>query len=405
MMEKTLGLLFYLKPAKNDRGEGRFIYFRITIDGKSNEISLKRKWITTRWNSATGRAQGSKEDAKALNVFLDTVARNVHYARRKLMDAGKEVTSEMVRNVLLGQDETKRMVLELFKTHNDQMEKLIGKDYAYGTFQRFQTSLDHTRSFILWKYEKSDMDIRDLDYDFISEYAFWLKSVRNCGHNATMKYLSNFKKIVLSCVKKGWLPRDPFSGFKLARREKVREFLTKEELKAVEEKKIEIERVAHVRDIFVFCCYTGLAYIDVKQLKRTELLKGIDGKKWLMTQRQKTESPTRLPLLQKALEIVQKYSSHPECIKSDLVLPVLSNQKMNSYLKEVADICGVTKVLTFHTARHTFATTVTLSNGVPIETVSRMLGHKNLVQTQHYAKIIDLKVSEDMQRLEDRLGN
>ena len=170
-------------------------------------------------------------------------------------------------------------------------------------------------------------------------------------------------------------------------------------------KKIEIERVGHVRDIFVFCCYTGLAYIDVKQLRRTELLKGVDGKEWLMTQRQKTESPTRLPLLPKALEIVGKYRSHPECAKSNLVLPVLSNQKMNAYLKELADICGIKKVLTFHIARHTFATTVTLSNGVPIETVSKMLGHKNLSQTQHYAKIIDLKVSEDMQRLEDRLGN
>ncbi|TDE18134.1 site-specific integrase [Dyadobacter psychrotolerans] len=405
MMEKTLGLLFYLKPTKNDRGEDRFIYLRITIDGKSNEISLKRKWVVSRWNSRSGRAQGSKEDAKTLNVFLDTVAHNVHYARRKLMDAGKEVSSEMVRNILLGQEEKKRMVLELFQIHNDQMEKLVGKDFAYGTFQRYQTSLEHTKAFILWKYEKSDMEIRDLDYDFISEYSFWLKSVRNCGHNATMKYLSNFKKIVLSCVKKGWLPRDPFFGFKLARREKVREFLTKDELKMVANKKIEIERVGHVRDIFVFCCYTGLAYIDVKQLRRKELLKGVDGKEWLMTQRQKTESPTRLPLLPKALEIVAKYSSHPQCEKLDLVLPVLSNQKMNAYLKELADICGIKKVLTFHIARHTFATTVTLSNGVPIETVSKMLGHKNLSQTQHYAKIIDLKVSEDMQRLEDRLGN
>ena len=297
------------------------------------------------------------------------------------------------------------MVLELFQIHNDQMEKLVGKDFAYGTFQRYQTSLEHTKTFILWKYGKADMDIRDLDYDFIAEYSFWLKSVRNCGHNATMKYLSNFKKIVLSCVKKGWLHRDPFFGFKLARREKVREFLTKDELKMIANKKIEIERVGHVRDIFVFCCYTGLAYIDVKQLRRTELLKGVDGKEWLMTQRQKTESPTRLPLLPKALEIVSKYNSHPECAKLDLVLPVLSNQKMNAYLKELADICGIKKVLTFHNARHTFATTVTLSNGVPIETVSKMLGHKNLSQTQHYAKIIDLKVSEDMQRLEDRLSN
>ena len=151
-----------------------------------------------------------------------------------------------------------------------------------------------------------------------------------------------------------------------------------------------------MRDIFLFYCYTGLAYADVKKLKRNEIAMGIDGEKWIFTHRQKTETPTRLPLLPPALEILDRYKDHPLCVNTGQMLPVLANQKMNGYLKEIADVCRITKKMTMHIARHTFATTVTLTNGVPIETVSKMLGHRNLKTTQHYAKILDLKVSADM---------
>ncbi|REG74753.1 site-specific integrase, partial [Algoriphagus antarcticus] len=156
--------------------------------------------------------------------------------------------------------------------------------------------------------------------------------------------------------------------------------------------------------IFLFSCYTGLAYIDVKNLQKSQISVGIDGEQWIYTHRQKTNSPTRLPLLPKALELIEKYRSHPQCQDGTHVLPVLSNQKMNSYLKEIADVCEINKPLTFHIARHTFATTITLANGVPIETVSKMLGHKSLKQTQHYAKILDTKISFDMQALRDKLS-
>jgi len=164
-----------------------------------------------------------------------------------------------------------------------------------------------------------------------------------------------------------------------------------------------MDRINQIRDIFLFCCYTGLAYIDVKNLRRSQIVLGIDGEKWIITQRQKTESPTRLPLLPQAMEIIERYSNHPKCEVKGLVLPVLSNQKMNSYLKEIADLCEIDKPLTFHIARHTFAATITLGNGVPIETVSKMLGHKSLKQTQHYAKILDTKISQDMQVLRAKL--
>ncbi|MEI9918928.1 MAG: site-specific integrase [Bacteroidota bacterium] len=247
-----------------------------------------------------------------------------------------------------------------------------------------------------WKYKIDDIDVSELKYEFIADYEFWLKSVRNCDHNTSMRYLSNFKKIVHICIKNGWLNRDPFVGFKLAKREIEKTFLVEEELNRIINKEFPMYRTRQVRDIFIFCCYTGLAYADVEKLTREEITIGIDGEKWIWTSRQKTDSATRVPLLPPALEILDRYKEDPQCVVKGRLLPVLSNQKMNSYLKEIADACGITKKMTFHTARHTFATTVTLTNGVPIETVSKMLGHRNLKTTQHYAKILDKKVSEDM---------
>jgi integrase len=197
--------------------------------------------------------------------------------------------------------------------------------------------------------------------------------------------------------------RDPFIGFNMALREVNREALTEQELQTMSGKTFATDRLDQVRDAFLFSCYTGLAYADIRKLKRSEISSGIDGEKWIFTRRQKTESPTRLPILPPAMRILEKYASDPICLKKDRALPILSNQKINAYLKEIADCCGITKRLTFHIARHTFATTVTLSNGVPIETVSKMLGHKNLKTTQHYAKVLDRKVSQDMQILKEKL--
>jgi integrase len=219
-----------------------------------------------------------------------------------------------------------------------------------------------------------------------------------------MKYITCVKKMAIRALRNGWLQRDPFLGFNMALREVEREALTEEELHAMETKTFPAERLTQVRDIFLFSCFTGLAYADLQKLRRSEISTGIDGGKWIFTRRQKTDSSSRIPVLPMALDILQKYSDHPQCQIQDKVLPILSNQKMNAYLKEIADCCGISKSLTFHIARHTFATTITLSNGVPIETVSKMLGHRNLKTTQHYAKILDKKVSQDMLALKEKLS-
>lgn len=197
MLEKSFGVFFYLKHSKSKRKRISYVYLRITVDGFSKELSTKRVWKASQWNSKAGRAMGAKEDAKALNNYLDTLISKVYGAKRELIEVGKTVTAEAIKEVITGKAGDKKMILEIFQHHNDQIKALLDSEYAPGTLQRYYTSLDHTRSFIRWKYNLEDIDIHKLNYDFISEYAFWLKSVRHCSHNTTVKYLSNFKKIVL----------------------------------------------------------------------------------------------------------------------------------------------------------------------------------------------------------------
>ncbi|MDE3183982.1 MAG: site-specific integrase [Bacteroidota bacterium] len=405
-MDQSFGLFFHLKKNKSVSTNELTVYLRITVDGIYSEVSTKRKCDPDNWNVSAGRLYGKSEAAREFNYYLDTLQQKVFETKRRLIEMDKELTAETIKNELLGRNNNpKYMLLEVFKHHNTQMAALVNREYAPGTLERYETSYRHTESFLQWKFKLNDIAIDKLNYEFITEYEFWLKSVRNCGHNTTMKYLANFKKIVIRCLKNGWLQKDPFIGFNMAKREVERTALTEHELQLLSAKSFSAERLSIVKDIFLFSCYSGLAYADVQKLKRSEIRIGIDGEKWIFTRRQKTDSSSRIPLLPPALHILERYTKHPQCKFGDKVLPVLSNQKMNAYLKEIADVCGITKNLTYHIARHTFATTVTLSNGVPIETVSKMLGHRNLKTTQHYAKILDMKVSEDMKNLKNRLCN
>ena len=399
MIEKSFAILFFLKKAKGSTKSEAPICMRITVNGVRKEIGTKNYCEPARWNNQAQRAKGTNEKTRTLNAYLDTLVRKVQDARQKLLETNKTITVEMIMNVVNGQEEKPRMLLEVFQYHNDQMAMLENKEYAPATVKRYATTLEHTRSFIVWKYGQPDIEIKSLSFDFVSEFEFWLKSVRNCNHNSAIKYIGNMRKIVNYCMKTGWLPKDPFFGFKMAKKEVVREFLSEDELTALANKKFNIDRLGQVRDIFLFSCYTGLAFIDVFQLTPTRIVKGVDGNQWIFTFRHKTETPTRIPLLPQAEDILNMYKDHPRCINEGKVLPVLSNQKMNAYLKEIADVCGIAKTLTFHIARHTFATTVTLNNDVPIESVSKMLGHKSIKITQHYAKILDKKVSADMELL------
>ncbi|WP_256006686.1 site-specific integrase [Pedobacter deserti] len=399
MLERSFGLLFFLKQSKTKSKTARYIYLRITVDGIAKEFSTKRTWTEDRWSQDVGRALGNKEDAKTVNAYLDTLTAKVYRIKAELLETGKQITAEAIKDYLQGKVDAKKMILELFAEHNAEMKALEGREFAPGTVQRYAVCLTHTRNFMFWKYGRNDMEIGELDYEFIEKFCFYLRTVRNCDHNSTMKYLANFKKIVLSCVKKGWLPRDPFLNFSLARKPVERLALSQSELQRIASKEIELGRLEAVRDCFMFCCYTGLAYIDAANLKQEHIVRFDDGTLWIDSKRQKTGSPVRLPLLPAAYAILEKYNEHPCRKDHGQILPISSNQKMNAYLKEIQTMCGITKELTFHIARHTFATTVTLRNGVPIETVSKMLGHSSIKQTQHYAKMCDERISKDMNAL------
>jgi site-specific recombinase XerD len=412
MVTNRFSLLFRLKKPNGYVKGNVPVYMRLTIDGKRTELSVDREFDPQRWNKKFGRAMGTKEDAKTLNAFLDTLQIKVHEAHRQLLESNEFITAEKLKSKLQGKEIKKyRMLLEVFRQHNQQMQILVEKEeYAQGTLTHFETTCKHVQSFLIWKdkpkdtpLEKVDIEINSIDYSFISDFEFYLKA-EVCEHNTAMKYLGDLKKIVLICVKRKWLADDPFDAYKMPRRDVQKEFLTDEELRAIESKHFLTERLTLVKDMFLFSCYTGLAYADVKKLKRSEIRIGIDGKRWLFVQRQKSATPSPVPLLPQARAILEKYTDHPNCINSDKVLPILSNQKMNEYLKEIADLCRITKRLTYHTARYTFGTTITLNNDVPVESVSKMMGHKSLKQTQHYAQILNKKVSQDMQALTHKLS-
>ena len=401
-MKAKVSILFYAKRAKTNVSGLVPIYSRITVNGKRIELTTGRFVELSKWSSEAGKMKGTSEQARSVNSQLDILKLKIIDAQMELVHKNIPVTSESLKLKLTGSAERPRMLVPIFQDHNNKIKELIGKEYAAGTLERYITSLKHTIAFLGWKFKISDIDIKQNDHAFITDYEFYLRSVRNCSNNTAVKYIKNFNKIIKICLANDWLEKNPFSNYKSKIKEVERGFLSEEELQSVLDKELKIDRLALVRDIFLFSCFTGLAYIDVKNLTKSHISIGIDGERWIYTHRQKTESASKIPILPVTQMIIDKYADHPQSNNQGVLLPILSNQKMNAYLKEIATICEIEKELTFHIARHTFATTVTLTNGVPIESVSKMLGHKNIKTTQHYAKILDKKVSEDMQILKQK---
>ncbi len=403
-MNATISTLFYLKNAKTNKKGLTPIYLRITVNGRRFEIATNRFVEKSKWSVATKKMKGNSEEARSINEYLQLLNANVFEAQKALILENKEITFETLRNRIMGIDEHNYSIIEVFVQHNEKMKSLIGTDYSDSTHKRFETTLDHVKTFLKFKYNLSNMQINKIDYPFISGFDFYLRTEKKCNNNTTVKYVKNLGKIIKLCLANGWINKDPFANYKPKIKEVEREILTETEIESLVNKEFVSERLELVRDIFVFSCFTGLAYIDVKQLSKDNIGLGIDGDKWIFKNRQKTDTSSKIPLLPMAKNIIDKYADHPVCKNENRLLPILSNQKMNAYLKEISDVCGINKELTFHIARHTFATTVTLSNGVPLETVSKMLGHTNLRTTQHYAKILDKKISEDMKVLREKFS-
>ena len=333
---------------------------------------------------------------------ISVIKNQIYSIQHQFQRENKNYTAIDLRDTYLGKDKTHKMLLDIFQEHNDKVESLIGKDFATGKAERYRTCKKHVAAFVKQKYKKNDIPVQEVDHKFITGLEYYLKTTRKCAHNSAIKYITNFKKIIRIAHANDWIDKDPFLHWKGKLKIVEREFLTEEEIQKIIKLEFKMERLEQVRDIFIFCCFTGLAYADVKKLNRGDISTGNDGEEWIKTKRSKTDTRSNIPILPIAKTTIEKYEDNGLLKEKDLVLPVLSNQKMNAYIKEIATLAGISKNLTFHLARHTFATTVTLTNGVPIESVSKMLGHTNLKTTQHYAKILDMKVSRDMAILRDK---
>lgn len=404
-MKKTFNQNCIVRRSGPKGGATSAVYLRITVNGSRTEISLQRSCDPSKWDAARGRLIGKTEDVRSFNHYLDAVQGKIYEIFQFFFSSGIDFNGEKIKAKYLGLDvEKRRTLLEVYEDHNKEFELLVGKGLSYRTLQKYKTIKGYLVEFLRYQYALNDIDLDRVDYQFIRDFEIYLKSVKHCCHNTAMDYLKKIKKILNQCIAKRWITKSPFVGFKMSNHETHKTFLTEAELKLIGEKEIAIPRLDQVRDMFLFSCYTGLAYCDVEKLTKENVVVGVDGDRWISTHRSKTNTASKIPLLPVAASIVDRYTNHPVTDYSGKLLPVMSNQRTNSYLKELADLCGISKDLTFHCARHTFATTVTLTNGVPIETVSKMLGHKSLKTTQHYAKIVDKKVSEDMRALKEKFA-
>ncbi|WP_224488671.1 site-specific integrase [Robertkochia flava] len=400
-MQDLLSILFYIRKNRLKDPEKGMIYLRITYNGMRAEASTFLSANLKRWNAKANKVMGHSAESKYVNHHLDIIRKHVFITYQELLDREEEITAKRIKNRYLGIEETHRYILDVLEVHNQKMEKLVGKEFSFRTLQRYKTTKSHLSDFIQANYDAEDINVKRIQTTFINAFIYYLKTEKHLAHNSAMKYLAYFKKIVRICYGNGWIDQDPFYNFKLKLQQKDREFLTREELIKIIKKEFKFTRLEQVRDLFIFSCYTGLSYSDVCKLTPDDIVLGIDGDQWLRVKRTKTGTISNIPLLEMAQEIIEKYRGQE--LPNNGLLPHSSNQKTNSFLKEIAVLCGITKDLTFHMARHTFATTVTLANGVPIESVSKMLGHRSIKTTQHYAKIIDQKLGEDVGLLKEKL--
>ena len=395
-MNDSFSILFYIRKKQLDKNGKCSIYLRITVSGKRSEMSVKRKVKLEDWNTNSGRAKNSKVSTRELNKYLEDVRARLYQIQGKFMADGKHYTAQIIKNTFQGKDTRYKTLLIIYGEHNKEISELVGREFSYGAYQRHLRTARHLKTFIYKEYGYDDINVKEIDLNFIKRFEHYLKTnLRSCGQNTVTKYVTNFKKIMRICYANDWISKDPFYHWKAKWKKVERDILNERELKILMETELPNKRLEQVRDVFIFCCFTGLSYIDVEKLSDNHIVLNMNGEKWIKINRSKTDTKSSVPLLPVAEKLIYKYNTSLER-NLDKLLPVISNQKLNLYLKEIATICNIEKKLTFHLSRHTFATTVTLANGVPIESVSKMLGHSSLKTTQIYAKVIDKKLMNDM---------
>lgn len=383
MSKSTFRILFYVRKNQVNKEGKASIMIRLTINGDTSQFSSKLEVEPELWDVKGQKMSGSSLKARQFNSLLDDVRTSLKNHFHNIETHEAYVTAEKVRNAFLGITIRQQTLLGTFRKHNEDVQKLVGISKSAATYAKYDRCMRRLEEFMQAKYRIKDIALKEISHVFITDFETYLRTESGCNENTTAKFMQTFRMIIIMAKNNGWIFADPFINYKIRLKRVDRGYLTEPEIKKILKKQFTCKRLEQVRDIFIFACFTGLAYIDVRNLTKENIQTSFDGKLWIMTARQKTDTPVTVPLLKVPQAILKKYEgTQPD----GRLLPVLSNQKLNSYLKEIGDLCGITKNITFHLARHTFATTMTLAKGVPIETVSKMLGHTNIITTQIYAR-------------------
>lgn len=392
-----VSILFFIKRKKLLKDGTASIFARVTFNRLYAEVATGKSVMPSHWVATKGRAKGNTLVNKQVNSFLDQMEYTLHDLTLQIQREGKQVSAKEILSRYKNLNAPKAGILALYGEHNQELKELVGISLALNTYKRHETSMKLFQEFLDYKYHVKDMAVNEVNLEVLQKYQHYLMTVRHNNNNTTVKYLKNLGKVLHLAVSRKLISSSPLEEMKLRIEPVDKDFLSKEELLRFANKAFEVQRLEQVRDVFLFCCYTGLAYVDVHSLTTNDIVEE-DGRFWIKKARHKTNVMCHIPVLKPAKEILDKYTSL--AYATGKLLPVLSNQKMNAYLKEIAAIVGISKELTTHTARHTFATTVTLANHVSIENVSKMLGHSSIRMTQHYARILDASIENEMLNVE-----
>ena len=402
MKRNSFNVLFFIKKAKLLKNGEASVCMRITVNGVRVETNIRKSIEPSLWNQAKECAKGKSRKSCDLNAYIENARIKLHQIFCEQEKQNQPITARLLQEKFFGQDkepEEVRTLIGTIREHNNQCRALVGKDYALITVRRYESCKRYLAELIRQKYGKEDLPLTEVNGELVRAFEFYLKTEKSCQQNTVIRYMKCLKKITNLALANEWIAKDPFVGIKFHEKEVIREFLTMDELLTIYHKDFPLERIRIVRDVFIFAAFTGLAFIDVQQLSPEHIVEDANGNLWIRKPRQKTKNMLDIPL-----EILRRYADHPVCQKKKVLLPVPCNQKMNSYLKEIADLCLINKNLTTHAARHSYATSVCLANGVSIENVAKMLGHSNIKMTQHYARVLDSSILRDMTNVKNVLS-
>ena len=403
MKRSTFKVLFYLKRRSEKNGKAP-VMGRITINGTVSQFSCKLSVSPKLWDTGGNRAAGKSVEARRINEKLENIKTNIGKQYQRISDRDSYVTAEKVKNAWLGFGDEHRLLLQTFDEYLQEFAgKRVGKDRSAGTLAEYRTRRDRLASFLQYEYGLSDIPFRELTHDFAEKFIVYLSTVRGLRSNTIFHTLKKLHAMVYMALDKGWIAVHPFPDVWITPQSRERRFLNEDEIRKIMDVNLPNYKTAIVRDIFIFCTFTGLTYADVRKLTHDDIRTDGNGDMWIIDGRQKTGTQFRVQLLPVARELVERYRRFPQ--PGGTVFPVKSCSSTIRSLRAIARRAGIATDLTTHVARHSFATSVCLSQGVPIETVSKMLGHKHITTTQIYAKITNDKIKRDMDDLRARIGD